>query len=71
MFAAYNKGCRGGSIRWLIALRTAAGWPKFSPAIFLGGRKRGSGEQIADAYGIDDQSFPESFSAQMLYPFRR
>jgi len=54
----------------LIALRTAAGWPKFSPAIFLGG-KRLSGEQIADAYGIDDQSFPESFSAQMLYPFRR
>jgi hypothetical protein len=55
----------------LIALRTAAGWPKFSSAIFLGGRKRRSGEQIADAYGIDDQSFPESFSAQMLYPFRR
>jgi len=25
----------------------------------------------ADAYGIDDQNFPESFSAQMLYPFRR
>ena len=25
----------------------------------------------ADAYGIDDQSFPESFGAQMLYPFRR
>jgi len=43
----------------------------FPSHFFGGGRKRGSGEQIADAYGIDDQSFPESFSAQMLYPFRR
>jgi hypothetical protein len=41
------------------------------PGHFFGGRKRRSGEQIADAYGIDDQSFPESFGAQMLYPFRR
>jgi len=54
----------------LIALRTAAGSPKSSLAIFWV-RKRRSGEQIADAYGIDDQSFPESFGAQMLYPFRR
>src|ERR1035441_8100135 len=36
MFGAHNKGCRGGYIRWLIALRTAAGWPKSSPAIFWG-----------------------------------
>ena len=41
------------------------------PGHFLMGRKRRSGEQIADAYGIDDQNFPESFSAQMHYPFRR
>ena len=27
--------------------------------------------QLPDAYGIDDQSFPESFAAQMLYPFQR
>ena len=27
--------------------------------------------ELPDAYGIDDQSFPESFGAQMLYPFRR
>ena len=26
--------------------------------------------ELPDAYGIDDQSFPESFGAQMLYPFR-
>jgi hypothetical protein len=40
--------------------------------VFLGhflGHERRSGEQIADAYGIDHQSFPESFGAQMLYPF--
>jgi len=35
---------------------------------FLGHERR-SGEQIADAYGIDHQSFPKSFGAQMLYPF--
>jgi sterol desaturase/sphingolipid hydroxylase (fatty acid hydroxylase superfamily) len=27
--------------------------------------------ELPDAYGIDDQSFPESFSGQMLYPFSR
>jgi sterol desaturase/sphingolipid hydroxylase (fatty acid hydroxylase superfamily) len=27
--------------------------------------------ELPDAYGIDDQSFPESFGAQMLYPFRQ
>ena len=27
--------------------------------------------ELPDAYGIDDQSFPESFGAQMLYPFGR
>ncbi len=27
--------------------------------------------ELPDAYGIDDQSFPESFGAQMLYPFQR
>jgi sterol desaturase/sphingolipid hydroxylase (fatty acid hydroxylase superfamily) len=26
---------------------------------------------LPDAYGIDDKSFPESFSGQMLYPFTR
>lgn len=26
---------------------------------------------LPDAYGIDDTSFPESFGAQMLYPFQR
>ncbi len=26
---------------------------------------------LPDAYGIDDQSFPESFGSQMLYPFSR
>ena len=41
------------------------------PGHFFGGSKRRSGEQITNAYGIDDQSFPESFGAQMLYPFRR
>jgi hypothetical protein len=40
------------------------------PGHFLGAQAA-IREQIADAYGIDDQSFPESFSAQMLYPFRR
>jgi hypothetical protein len=44
----------------------------FPSHFFWGGGASGDpGEQIADAYGIDDQSFPESFSAQMLYPFRR
>ena len=27
--------------------------------------------ELPDAYGIDDKSFPESFGAQMLYPFQR
>ena len=27
--------------------------------------------EMPDAYGIDDESFPESFGAQMLYPFQR
>lgn len=27
--------------------------------------------KLPDAYGIDDRSFPESFGAQMLYPFQR
>ncbi|MGH6726365.1 MAG: sterol desaturase family protein [Pseudolabrys sp.] len=27
--------------------------------------------ELPDAYGIDDQSFPESFGAQILYPFQR
>jgi len=27
--------------------------------------------ELPDAYGIDDQSFPESFGAQMLYPFQQ
>jgi sterol desaturase/sphingolipid hydroxylase (fatty acid hydroxylase superfamily) len=27
--------------------------------------------ELPDGYGIDDQSFPESFGAQMLYPFTR
>jgi len=27
--------------------------------------------ELPDAYGIDDESFPASFGAQMLYPFRR
>ena len=27
--------------------------------------------ELPDAYGIDDQNFPESFGAQMLYPFRQ
>jgi sterol desaturase/sphingolipid hydroxylase (fatty acid hydroxylase superfamily) len=27
--------------------------------------------ELPDAYGIADQSFPESFGAQMLYPFQR
>lgn len=27
--------------------------------------------KLPDAYGIDDQSFPESFGAQLLYPFQR
>jgi sterol desaturase/sphingolipid hydroxylase (fatty acid hydroxylase superfamily) len=27
--------------------------------------------KLPDAYGIEDQSFPESFGAQMLYPFGR
>ncbi len=27
--------------------------------------------ELPDAYGIDDQSFPESFGAQLLYPFQR
>ena len=27
--------------------------------------------ELPDAYGIDDKSFPEGFGAQMLYPFRR
>jgi sterol desaturase/sphingolipid hydroxylase (fatty acid hydroxylase superfamily) len=27
--------------------------------------------ELPDAYGIEDQSFPESFGAQMLYPFGR
>jgi sterol desaturase/sphingolipid hydroxylase (fatty acid hydroxylase superfamily) len=28
-------------------------------------------DKLPDAYGIDDQSFPESFGAQMMYPFQR
>jgi len=42
--------------------------------VFLGhflGHKRRSWEQIADAYGIDQQNFPESFGAQMPHPFGR
>jgi sterol desaturase/sphingolipid hydroxylase (fatty acid hydroxylase superfamily) len=27
--------------------------------------------EMPDAYGIADKSFPEGFSAQMLYPFRK
>jgi hypothetical protein len=27
--------------------------------------------ELPDAYGIDDTSFPESFGAQLLYPFRQ
>lgn len=27
--------------------------------------------ELPDAYGIDDKSFPEGFGAQMLYPFRQ
>jgi sterol desaturase/sphingolipid hydroxylase (fatty acid hydroxylase superfamily) len=27
--------------------------------------------ELPDAYGIADKSFPESFGAQMLYPFLR
>jgi len=27
--------------------------------------------KLPDAYGIDDKSFPASFGAQLLYPFRR
>lgn len=27
--------------------------------------------KLPDAYGIDDRTFPESFGAQMLYPFQR
>jgi hypothetical protein len=27
--------------------------------------------ELPDAYGIDDQSFPESIGAQLLYPFQR
>ena len=27
--------------------------------------------ELPDAYGIDDKSFPQGFGAQMLYPFRR
>ena len=27
--------------------------------------------ELPDAYGIDDKSFPEGFGAQMLYPFTR
>jgi len=67
MFDTCNKGCGGREIRWLVALRTVAGWQVFL-SHFLGHERR-SGEQIADAYGIDHQSFPESFGAQMLYPF--
>jgi sterol desaturase/sphingolipid hydroxylase (fatty acid hydroxylase superfamily) len=28
-------------------------------------------DELPDAYGIDDTSFPESFGAQMLYPFQK
>ena len=28
-------------------------------------------KKLPDAYGIDDQSFPESFGIQLLYPFRQ
>jgi len=28
------------------------------------------GHELPDAYGIDDQSFPEGFGGQMAYPFR-
>lgn len=28
-------------------------------------------DELPDAYGIDDHKFPESFGAQMLYPFRQ
>jgi sterol desaturase/sphingolipid hydroxylase (fatty acid hydroxylase superfamily) len=27
--------------------------------------------ELPDAYGIDDHSFPQGFAAQLLYPFRR
>ncbi len=27
--------------------------------------------QLPDAYGVDDKAFPESFGAQMLYPFKQ
>ena len=27
--------------------------------------------ELPDAYGIDDGSFPQSFSARMHYPFQR
>jgi sterol desaturase/sphingolipid hydroxylase (fatty acid hydroxylase superfamily) len=27
--------------------------------------------ELPDAYGVDDEHFPESFGAQMLYPFRQ
>jgi sterol desaturase/sphingolipid hydroxylase (fatty acid hydroxylase superfamily) len=28
-------------------------------------------KQLPDAYGIDDKNFPDSFGAQILYPFRQ
>ncbi len=28
-------------------------------------------DELPDAYGVDDHEFPESFGAQMLYPFRQ
>lgn len=28
-------------------------------------------DELPDAYGVDDKSFPESFGGQMLYPFQR
>jgi sterol desaturase/sphingolipid hydroxylase (fatty acid hydroxylase superfamily) len=27
--------------------------------------------ELPDAYGVDDKAFPDSFGAQLLYPFRR
>jgi hypothetical protein len=26
---------------------------------------------LPDTYGVDDESFPESIGAQLLYPFQR
>ena len=27
--------------------------------------------ELPETYGVDDEAFPESFSGQMLYPFRQ